>query len=106
MVADKGKYALIQSLRDVVFKLCPKVSERIIYGGIMFSLGDDFGGVFAYKHHISFEFGQGCQFNDPDHLLEGKGKYRRHLKLTSLADVETKRVRGYVQQAINLVVNT
>ena len=27
-----------------------------MYGGIMFSLGSDWGGIFLRKNHISFEY--------------------------------------------------
>ncbi len=37
-----------------------------MYGGIMFSLDDDFGGIFVRKNHISFEFGNGFAMDDPD----------------------------------------
>lgn len=36
-----------------------------MYGGIMFSPGDDFGGLFVYKNHVSFEFGNGAKFVAP-----------------------------------------
>ena len=77
----------------------PKVNERMMYGGIMFSMEDeDFGGIFAYKKHISFEFGEGYKFKDPDKLLEGGGKFRRHLKIKTLKDVSNKNVKFFVAQ--------
>lgn len=92
------KHELIQALRILVFKAHPKTTERIMYGGIMFSLGDDFGGIFPYKDHVSFEFSQGFKMKDPNKLLEGKGKFRRHLKLHSLEEVETKKASFFVEQ--------
>lgn len=75
--------------------------ELIIYGGIMFQArGNGTGGVFAGKHHVSFEFGNGYLFNDPQKQLEGKGKFRRHLKLRSLANIEEKTLPGFVAQAL------
>ncbi len=95
---DEDKYNILQECRKIVFKIFPNASERIIYGGIMFTLSDDFGGVFASKKHISFEFSQGYLLKDPDGLLEGVGKYRRHLKLRSTDDVIIKQVSFFVQQ--------
>lgn len=103
MATDEDKYALVQALRDTVIEQYPDVSERMMYGGIMFSLGKDFGGLFPYKNHVSFEFSLGCLLQDNEKLLEGKGKYRRHLKLTSTADIETKQVCDFVKQAVALV---
>ena len=100
MMVDNTKYTILQKLREMVVAQYPKVSERIIYGGIMFTLeGSDFGGLFASKKHVSFEFSQGNTFRDPKKLLEGSGKYRRHLKITSLGDVNGKEAVYFIKQA-------
>jgi hypothetical protein len=52
----------------------------------------------VYENHISFEFSYGYKFNNSENLLKGKGKYRRHLKLKSLDDIETKKVDFFVKQ--------
>jgi hypothetical protein len=93
------KHDILQKLREIVFETCPDASERMIYGGIMFTRAGDFGGIFASRNHVSFEFTNGFEFSDPDGLLEGKGKYRRHLKIRTLTDIEDKQVRGFVVQA-------
>ncbi len=97
-ILDSTKYQILNKLRELVFNNYPKVKERIMYGGIMFSLKEDFGGVFVYENHISFEFSDGYRFNDTENLLEGKGKYRRHLKLKSLDYIKTKKVDYFVKQ--------
>jgi hypothetical protein len=94
------QYEIVQTARKIVFGQNAEVTERIMYGGIMFTKDDDFGGIFAYEHHVSFEFTKGYTFADDDKLLEGNGKYRRHLKLKSLADVEEKNLTYYIQQAL------
>jgi len=91
---------MVQKLREIVFTIHPTVNERMMYGGIMFSLDDDFGGIFAYKNHISFEFSNGYTMKDPKKLLEGSGTYRRHIKMKSLADVENKEVAFFVEQVV------
>lgn len=100
-VTDPDKYAILQAARAAVFADAPDTAERFIYGGIMFSLKEDFGGVFVSKSHVSFEFGQGYLFNDPDKLLEGGGKFRRHIKLRDVTDIKAKTVGYFVAQAIN-----
>ena len=102
-VFDAQKYEILQRLRAVVFEANQEVTERMMYGGIMFSLGDDFGGIFAYKNHVSFEFGAGATLVDPNQVLEGKGKFRRHLKIASFVDIEQKDLANFVRQAIALV---
>ena len=95
---DKDKYKTVRQAREIVFEQYPTVSERIIYGGIMFTIEKDFGGLFVSKHHVSFEFTDGYKFSDPKKLLEGTGKFRRHLKLKSSTDIDDKEVSYFVNQ--------
>ncbi|HAJ95428.1 MAG TPA: hypothetical protein DCP02_04250 [Actinobacteria bacterium] len=61
---------------------------------------DDFGGLFVRKKHISLEFSSGADMNDSYTILEGTGKFRRHLKIRSLADIENKTVDFFVKQSL------
>ncbi len=97
---DGKKYDILQNARAIVLTQAPKTSERFMYGGIMFSHNGDFGGVFASKNYVSFEFGQGYAFLDPDKRLEGGGKFRRHLKLRLTSDITTKNLDFFVKQAL------
>ena len=72
----------------------------------MLSLEKDFGGIFAYKKHVSFEFSFGVQMDDPSNILEGGGKFRRHLKVHCMADIETKKTASFVKQALQLSINS
>ncbi len=99
MMLDHDKYQIVQALRKVVFKTYPKTEEKMMYGGIIFSNDEDWGGVFVYTKHVSFEFSLGFQFKDPDKLLEGGGKYRRHLKFKSMDDIKEKKIDFYIKQA-------
>ena len=100
MMIDPEKFEILTQLRQVVFLNYPKTNERMMYGGIMFSLETDFGGLFVRKNHISFEFGFGVYMDDPHNILEGSGKLRRHLKIRSLADIEDKKVDFFIKQAL------
>ena len=97
---DSQKHTILQKSREIVFAENKNVTERIMYGGIMFTSSKDFGGIFVSKNHVSFEFSQGFQFNDPQSLLEGTGKFRRHLKLKSVADISEKNLSFFVKQVV------
>jgi len=100
-VIDPVKYQILIKLREIVFDHYPMVREKIMYGGIIFSFKEDFGGVFVYQKHVSIEFSHGYKFEVPENVLEGKGKYRRHLKLKSIEDIETKKVGSFIKQAMS-----
>ena len=99
-ILNGEQFNILQKLRGIVFKIYPKTKERMMYGGIMFSLEDDFGGIFVRKNHVSFEFGTGFKMKDSNKLLEGTGKFRRHLKIKSFSDIEDKTVDYFVKQAV------
>jgi hypothetical protein len=97
------RHQLISAIRALILGLDAGVSEEIKYGGILFSAGQPFCGIFSYTEHVSVEFGQGAQLRDEFAVLEGKGKFRRHIKLTHQQDIEYKHLAAYLAQALALV---
>ena len=96
---EGNKYTTLNAMREIVFNTYPETEEKIMYGGIIFSLEtEDYGGLFVYKNHISFEFSDGYKFEDRKKLLEGNGKFRRHLKLRSLNDIRSKELPYFIKQ--------
>ena len=88
---------MVLRVRSLFLEACPGLTEAVKYGGIVFlKNGGLIGGVFAYKEHVSVEFSQGSSFPDPDSMLEGKGKYRRHIKLHDLDDIEARNLAGFI----------
>ena len=101
LMFDTEKHTPLIELREMVFKIYPQAQERMMYGGIMFSMNsEDFCGLFVRKNHISLEFSYGIGMKDPKKLLEGTGKFRRHLKFKNNMDIKNKDVTFFVKQAI------
>ena len=91
---------MVVRIRSLFLETCPGLSDAVKYGGIVFLKEKELiGGIFVYKEHVSVEFSQGMSFHDPEGILEGKGKYRRHIKLHGLEEVGEKRVADFVAQA-------
>ena len=86
-------HELALTARQTIRAVAPEATERVMYGGIMFSDDAQFCGVFAYREHVSVEFGRGCDLTDSHGVLEGSGKQRRHIKLHSPADFDAKHLR-------------
>ena len=97
---DVDRATLVEAVRAKVGEKVPSATEAMKYGGILFSAGVVFCGVFAYRNHVSVEFAKGAHIADPHGFLEGGGKHRRYLKLRSLADIEAKRLAHYLELAL------
>jgi hypothetical protein len=54
------------------------------------------------KGQVIFGFMRGAMLRDPGKLLEGTGKYLRHVKLRSAADVRRSEVRALLKEAAEL----
>ncbi|MCP1726599.1 hypothetical protein J2T60_000564 [Natronospira proteinivora] len=101
---SEARHAMTQAVREVALSVGPDVSEEVKYGGLLFSARDfAFCGVFAYTHHVSVEFSEGASLPDPHQVLEGQGKYRRHIKLRSKADITEKYLQAYIKAAYEAI---
>lgn len=68
---SETNHEIVEAVRALVKKTFKSASEEVKYGGILFSSGVQFCGVFAYKEHVSVEFGSGAKIKDDIGLLEG-----------------------------------
>jgi hypothetical protein len=96
---NEKNYEIVEAVRALVRKTFKSTSEEVKYGGILFSSGVQFCGVFAYKEHVTVEFGSGAKIKDDLGFLEGSGKGRRHLKLRSMTELNEKRLSEYLSLA-------
>ena len=94
------QFKIVEAVRALVKKTIKPMSEEVKYGGILFSSGAHFGGVFAYKEHVSVEFGHGAKIKDTEGFLEGAGKGRRHIKLSTVNDISDKKLAKYLPLAL------
>ena len=97
---DPERFELVQALRKSILGLDSPISEEVKYGGILFSAAKPFCGIFSYAKHVSLEFGEGASLPDKFKVLEGEGKLRRHIKLTSVPDIAEKHVGEYLLLAL------
>lgn len=98
-LVNAERLALVLALRQAVHDLGSKTTEEVKYGGLLFSADQPFCGVFSYTAHVSLEFSQGAAMADPDGVLEGAGKGRRHIKFWTLQDLQRCDLAAYLTQA-------
>ena len=58
-----------------------------------------FGYVNAFRAHVNVGFFRGAEFADPHSLLEGTGKFMRHVKLRPGHDVPAAALTALIQTA-------
>lgn len=96
------RYKIVKAIREIVLRQNSAFDESIKYGGIVYQKDNELlAGVFVYKNHVSLELGKGFELDDIYSVLEGKGKYRRHIKFYNLLDVEEKSAEYYINAAMN-----
>ena len=77
-----------------------EVRELMHDGCPVACLGDaPFGYVNVFTSHVNVGFFHGAALPDPARLLEGKGKYMRHVKLKPGAATNTAALRALVHAA-------
>lgn len=97
---------ITRELDAIIADVCPGAGRRKMYGGFVFETEPGnpatmICGHFVYKNHVGLEFSNGYQLQDSAGVLEGKGKYRRHIKLRRQEDVSAKHVRSVIEQAFS-----
>jgi len=58
-----------------------------------------FAYVNAFTAHVNVGFFRGAELADPAGLLEGTGKYMRHVKIRSDSELEAKALMGLIETA-------
>lgn len=97
---SEQNYGIVETVRALVKNTFESTSEEVKYGGILFTSGVQFGGVFAYKAHVTVEFVNGAKIKDPFGFLEGTGKGRRHVKLISVSQIKDRKLAQYLLLAL------
>ena len=58
-----------------------------------------FGYVNAFKHHVNVGFFRGAEIADPAGLLEGTGKFMRHVKIRHESQVDATALTRLIETA-------
>lgn len=101
---SSDRFDLVMAIRELFQNASSELQECIKYGGLTYSIDKQLiSGIFSYKQHVSIEFSRGADFPDPEQLLEGGGKNRRHIKIREIRDLENKSVAFYIREAIKRI---
>ena len=91
---------VIRALRSFMKRVAPKLSEAVKWGNGCWIGGN---GPVAYVYsdigRVQFGFFMGSLLRDPKRLLEGKGRYVRHIKVRTPSEIDERAFAALLAQA-------
>jgi len=101
MHEHSGELGLIARRWFEVMRACGNDVRELLHDGHPTACVDDaaFGYVNAFKAHVNVGFFRGAEIADPENLLEGTGKFMRHVKLKPECDVDTAALTTLIKTA-------
>jgi hypothetical protein len=101
MHGHSGELGLIAREWFEVMRACGADVRELLHDGHPTACVGDaaFGYVNAFKAHVNVGFFRGAELADPERLLEGTGKFMRHVKLRPGADVNATALRKLIDTA-------
>jgi hypothetical protein len=101
MRAHSGELGAIARRWFDVMRDCGDDVRELLHDGHPTACAGDaaFGYVNAFTAHVNVGFFRGAEIADPRHLLEGTGKYMRHVKLRPDSTVDAQALTVLIQAA-------
>ncbi|PYC47057.1 hypothetical protein DI396_12655 [Litorivita pollutaquae] len=97
--------AIIERLDRIIRQTVPDVETLPKYGGTLYTLRPSekegqFCGIFPYKDHVQLAFSNGTALEDPNHVLSGTGKFRRHINFSDLQAIAPETLAELIVNAV------
>jgi hypothetical protein len=93
---------IVSQVRGIILQAAPQARESIKWAQPVYESGGPFAYMKAFKKAVNFGFWRGIDLDDPKGILEGSGDKMRHVKLTSLEDIDAAQFADFVRQAVKL----
>ena len=90
----------VAALRRLMKKHAPEAKEGITYGILAWKRKRMLAVINPTKKAVTFAFAGGATFSDKHGLLQGAGKVSKHVKIKSVAEINTTALRDYIRQAV------
>ena len=93
-------HTTIRALRRFVNHVEPKRTEAVKWGnGCWIGTNRPVAYVYSATGYVQFGFFNGSSLKDPKGLLEGKGKYVRHIKVRDASEIDERAFAALLKQA-------
>lgn len=91
---------IIRALRRFVKRVAPGLGEAVKWGnGCWVGRNGPVAYVYSDTGHVQFGFFNGSSLKDPRGLLEGKGRYVRHIKVHDRSKIDERTFAAFLRQA-------
>ena len=91
---------IIRALRRFVKSTEPRLTESVKWGnGCWIGNKGPVAYVYSAPTYVQFGFFRGSALKDPEGLLEGEGKYVRHIKVHGPAEIDESAFAALLRQA-------
>ena len=108
-----GLQDIALELRNMLARLCPGATERILWGGLSYhdsAKGGPIRGAICQielcDDHVRLSFIHGARLKDPKALLEGDRKSKRYVRLISYEEVPWEAITELIRAAADLDPST
>jgi len=92
---------LITEIGQVIDRVVPGLETVVKWGQGCWTSGKDHKLFIHCKpDHIQLGFYKGSQLHDPKNLLQGTGKFVKHVKIFSSSDIDEQAVRRLIKQVV------
>ena len=102
-VPDRHRPA-VDALRTVIAAHAPSLVESVKWGNLTYHAADrpaaNVAAILVHKDHVNLQLWGGVELGDPAGLLEGTGKAMRHVKVTTVDDIDRDAVGALLERAV------
>jgi len=93
--------SVIRALRTFVKRVAPQLQESVKWGNGCWVQGKaPVAYVYSAPDHVQFGFFGGSALKDPMRLLNGEGKFVRHIKVRTRSDIDERAFGALLRQAV------
>ncbi|MGH9870075.1 MAG: DUF1801 domain-containing protein [Candidatus Polarisedimenticolia bacterium] len=91
---------IIRALRRFVKRLAPALDESVKWGNGCWVKGKEpVAYVYSAPTYVQLGFFRGSMLKDPKKLLEGQGRFVRHIKVRATSDIDERAYGALLKQA-------
>jgi hypothetical protein len=91
-------------IQNIITQIFPAAVVSEDEDNIGYGFGSGYKGlvfvISPYREHVNLGIVNGASLDDPDHLMDGKGKVHRHVKLQRIEQVRSPELREMMLRAL------